>query len=61
MTELQRFIIRNISSVFTEKEKLNEISKEYEKIYQTKLKDDYIDFANRMNRIWKGDAGNHNI
>lgn len=54
MTELQKFIIRNIPTMFSSKEQLDAISKEYEEIFKTKLKDDYSDYANKMIKIWKG-------
>lgn len=40
-TPMQYLVIRNISSMFHDREKLEAISDEYREIYKSELKDDY--------------------
>lgn len=52
ITELQKFIIRNCSSMFKNVDKLKAISDEYKSIYGTELKDDWIQWKESLSKIW---------
>ena len=52
MTQLQMFIISNISSMFSDVERLKKICDEYSEIFGTNLKDDWEDYCELGRRIF---------